>query len=493
MKELAMKFRKYALLAAPLTIIPAVAAFGAEPSSNQPPAKAPEVGSCDRYGPDFIYIPRAQTCIHVGGMVLVQGQYNPGHDIYNVATGKVTQLAGAQDTAGSEVRARLDIDSRTESPWGTLQSVLWLRANNMEGLRNEAASTQFTPSINPGGNSLTSVVMERAYVKLAGLSAGVDADKFSTMPAYMFGPAIGVGFPNGVKQIAYRYDFGAGFSSTVALESKADFAGNTVTAGDGATLGPSVVPYATSVQYANQWNSSAVLIGTLRNDADWGFVQGNVAVAENTINGTTLTSVYNPLATPTGYPAWAAGFSARYLMPFIAPGDEFRFQSTFTQGIIGLVASSGSLNNYSDFYMSRGVGGIITVPQNMIPTAVTATGAVTSVGQSSAYNVVGMYTHYWSPEWRSNADVGYMQISMPKAYSTGVGAGLNTQAGNAHLLVTGVNLIWSPNQLWDIGVELDYLHLTQSIQNPDAAFVAAGMPGLKGDALTAIVRLDRVF
>jgi hypothetical protein len=84
-----------------------------------------------------------------------------------------------------------------------------------------------------------------------------------------------------------------------------------------------------------------------------------------------------------------------------------------------------------------------------------------------------------------------MQIFMPKAYSTGVGAGLNTQAGNASLLITGVNLIWSPNQMWSTGIELDYLHLTQSIQNPDAAFVAAGMPGLKGDGVAVSFRLDR--
>jgi Porin subfamily len=488
-----MSFSKYALLAAPLTFLPAIAAHGAEPSSNQPPAKAQKVGPCDRYGRDYIYVPGVDTCFHIGGVVGIETQYLPGHDIYNVATGQVSQRASAQATMGMGVLARINLETRKETSWGSLESMISVRGIVGDGVRSfKAPSSEFMTSYAAAGySSSATVVTERAYVKLAGLTAGLDYDRFSTIPPYMFGPTIGGNFVAGVKQVAYRYDFGAGFSSTVALESKGDMAGNTVIAGDGATLGPSVVPYATSVQYTNQWDNSTVLVGNLRNDAKWGFIQGNVAVAKNTINATTLTSAYNPLNTPTGYPAWAAGFSARYLMPFIAPGDEFRFQSAFTQGIIGLVASTGSTNDYTDFFMSRGVGGIITVPQNMIPTAVTATGAVTSVGQSSAYNVVGMYTHYWSPEWRSNADVGYMQIFMPKAYSTGVGADLNTQAGNASLLITGVNLIWSPNQMWSTGIELDYLHLTQSIQNPDAAFVAAGMPGLKGDGVAVSFRLDR--
>jgi hypothetical protein len=180
-------------------------------------------------------------------------------------------------------------------------------------------------------------------------------------------------------------------------------------------------------------------------------------------------------------------------MPFIAPGDEFRFQTTYTHGIIGLAADAGSYNDYSDFYMSRGAGGIISVPQNMIPTRVTASGTVTSVGEIGAFDVVGMYTHYWSPHFRSNADIGYLQTYVPTAYASGASTGLNTQAGNVHLLVTGANLIWSPLKNLDIGVELDYLHLTQSIQNPDSAYTAAGMPGLNGDALTLIGRVSRLF
>jgi hypothetical protein len=490
-----MRVSTYALLAAPLVIIQATAAYGAETTAKQPPVIA-SVGdsvACDAYGPGFVSLADVSTCIRIGGLVRVLEQYNPGHSVYNVATGKVSQLASAQDTSGMEVRGRIDLDSRTETAWGTLQTVIWLRGTNTDGLRNAAAATQFSPSITPGNNGATSIIMERAYVKFAGVTAGVGSENFSTIPDYMYGPAVYAGFPNGVKQVAYTSDSGGGFSSTIALESKDDMGGNNVTAGDGSPLGPSVVPYATAVQYSDQLDNTAVLIGTLRDDAKWGFIQGNVALANNTINGTTLTSTYNPLNSPKSSLAWAAGFSVRYLMPSIAPGDEFRFQFAFDNGLIGLIKSAGSLNDFSDATMKRGIGGVITVPQNMIPTAVTATGVVTGVGQSTSYGVMGMYTHYWSPQWRTNADAGYMQIFMPKALSTGVGAGLNTQAGNANVFVGGANLIWSPAKGWDIGAELDYMYMAQGIQNPDAAFVAAGSPGLKGDAATLILRLNRIF
>jgi len=511
-----MGFNKYVLLALPLAIAPTVVAYGAEQIGKQPPAGAvvdgegaakssrqpppakatsEEAGLCDQYGPEFIAIPRMDTCIHVGGLVRINSQYVPGRDVYNVATGKVSQRANAQDTTGLSVRAHLILDARTDTGWGALQSFINVRTTVGDGLRNfTSPSSEFATSISPGGNSATtSVILERAFVKFGGLTAGVGNDNFSTIPPYMFGPVIGELFGTGVKQIAYTHNFGGGFSGTVALESKGDFAGNTVIPGNSLPLGPSVVPYATSVQYNNQLDSSAALIGNLRNDADWGFLQSSFGFAKNAVNAQTLTSAYDPLVGPTSALGWGAGVSGRYLMPFVAPGDEFRFQLSFTRGIMGLVAGLGSLNDYNDPMMKRGIGGIITVPQNMIPTTVTANGTVTSISESSAYSATVMYTHYWSKEWRSNADVGYMQVIMPKAYSNGSGAGLNTQEGNAHLLVAGANLIWAPSRLWDIGVEVDYLRLAQSIQNPDAAFVAAGMPGLKGDVWSVAARLQRRF
>jgi hypothetical protein len=428
-------------------------------------------------------------------MIRFLAEYTPGHDVYNLATGKISQKAGTQDTSGVEVRGRIDIDARTETPYGTIQSVLWLRGINQDGLRNTATSTEFVPAIVAGGNATTTVTMERGYVNFAGLTAGVNVENFTTFPDYMFGPVIYGGFTNGVKQLAYTYAFGGGISGTLALEAKSDMGGNVVNAGNGSPLGTSLVPYATSVQYNNQLDSEAVLVGNIRDDAKWGFIQANFALTKNTINGTTLNSTYSPLNDPTSSLGWAAGFSLRYLMPFVAPGDEFRFQAAYDNGLIGLVKSAGSLNDVSDATMKRGIGGIITVPQNMIPTTVTAAGVVTGVGQSTSYSAVGMYTHYFSPEWRTNFDVGYMQLFMPTAYSNGVAAGLNTQEGNARLFGAGINLIWSPgaSRNLDIGIELDYVNLVQSIQNPSAAFIAAGQPGLKGDALTAIFRINRLF
>ncbi|HUZ67584.1 MAG TPA: hypothetical protein VMU56_07970, partial [Beijerinckiaceae bacterium] len=126
--------------------------------------------------------------------------------------------------------------------------------------------------------------------------------------------------------------------------------------------------------------------------------------------------------------------------------------------------------------------------QNLVATH--ATGAVGGVtfGTTNSWAVGGIFTHYWSPTWRTNLAAGYQRIDVPTADAT-----VGLQLGNANLYELGSNLIWAPTKNFNIGVEIDYLHLSQTLQNPTAAFVAAGEPGLSGNNWSGKLRLEREF
>ena len=484
------KLVKSLLLAAPATIVAIAVAQAADLPANRA-APVAYVRVCDAYGSGFFYIPGTDTCLRVGGYVRFEMRYQPGHDIYNVSTGLRSQVAASEDTTGMEVRGRIDVDARTQTNWGTVQTVVHLRGANADGVRAEAGATQFTPAILPGGNKSTVLTMERAYIRFAGLTAGVSSENFVTMPSYMYGPATKAGFPNGIKQLAYTATFGGGFSSTIAIESKGDFFANATTAGDGAINGG--VPYAYGVTYANRLESGYALVGNVRYDAKWGYFQINGATKDNTIDANTLgyggaTSTYNSLDGQTGRVGWAAGFSLRYNLPFIAPGDQFHFQFAYAHGFMGLVESTGSINNLSNSTgAARFLGGVQSVPSDIVATSA-AGGVVTSVGSPDAYQVYGLLTHYWSPTWRSNLQAGYLRITEPTA-----AASAGVQEGNANVYETGLNLIWSPVKNFDIGVEIDYEHLNQTIQNPTVAYVRNGSPGLREDGYMGTLRLERQF
>jgi Porin subfamily len=451
--------------------------------------------ACSAYGPGFFYMQATNTCLQVGGYFRFEEEYVPGHDIYNVATGKVSQAAGSEDTTGMEARGDIRVDARTPTPWGTVQIVISLRGTNTDGIRNSASETQFQTSVTPGGNGSTTVTMEAAYVHFLGFTVGVANENFNTMPAYMFGPTIYPGFPNGIKQFTYTGLFSDGISATLSAESKADMSANSATESD-ATFNPtdpSLVPYATGAQYSNNLASGVVLVGTLRDTQSWGFAQVGGGVTNNTISGTTLTSTFNPLQDPKSYTGWVAGFSTLNYLPFIAPGDEFRTEAEYEVGLLGLLRSPGGLNDNNDAIMKRYLGGVIAVPQDIIPTRVTSSGAVTSAEQSSGFGGMAMYTHYWSKRWRTNADAGFYEVLMPTAHANGTGAGLNTQEGNASSFAGGANLIWSPVRNFDIGGEFSYMWINQKIQNADAAYIAAGEPGRHESGLAYLFRIQRNF
>ncbi|HWG05874.1 MAG TPA: porin, partial [Beijerinckiaceae bacterium] len=349
------------LLLGSAAVLTATAMAQAADLPSRKAAPVQYVKICDAYGAGFFYIPGTDTCLRIGGYVRAEYDFSPGQSIRSASTGAVTQIGSAQDQTGMEMRGRIDVDARTQTAWGTVQTVVHLRAANTDGLRTTPATSNFLTAYTPVGNSNSALTMERGFIRFAGLTAGVGSENATTMPSYMYSSNVYAGFPNGIKQLAYTATFGGGFSATIAAESQGDFGYDKPSTGS--LVAPSLVPTSEGGQYVNQWDTGYELVGNVRYDASWGYIQlaglaGNDSLGCTTSaaspTGQVCTNApgfssagYNALVGPTKIGQWGFMGSFGVKLPMIAPGDEFHFQAGYGHGFIGAVISTGGLSDLS--------------------------------------------------------------------------------------------------------------------------------------------------
>ena len=443
---------------------------------------------CSGYGDGFFMIPGTDTCLRVGGNVRYDTHYAPGKAIINPANGLVSQVAGNQDTFGNEVRGVMSVDGRTASPFGTVQTFVRWRLTVTDGIRATSGvgnfQTSYVPQIGKTGNTL-----ERAYIRFGGLAVGLIDDEFSPVPSFLIMGNVMPGFTNGVKGATYTYVFGGGWSVTGALQSRYDFAydGNTANA-----VAPSAVATANNSSYVNTPTTGLNAVAVIRNEGSWGMAQISGAIGNNSTS-TAPNSANNLLLGAQTYGSWAIGATLNVKLPQIAQGDQIWAMATYGKGMLGEVTSNSASTLMTDSSNKRMFGGVQRLDSNLVPTTVTAAGGPLTYGQESAWMLFGLFQHWWTPSLRSNFAAQYVSLLPPTAIANGAGAGLNTQNGKATVWGVNANLVWSPIRQFDIGVEVEYGQMKNSIQNAPAAFVAAGSPGLKVDNWGSKVRLQRNF
>jgi len=536
-----MKLVKSLLLGSTAALTAAAGAQAADlPSRKAAPVEYVKI--CDAYGAGFFYIPGTDTCLRVGGYVRAEYDYTPGQSIVSandvllapktsattgvVTTGgTITALAGAvtqvgadQDQVGMEIRGRIDIDGRTQTSYGTVQTVVHLRMADTNGIRATASSTNFVTAFVPQTCTSAGTTLERAYIRFAGFTFGVGSENATTMPSYMYSSNVYAGFPNGMPQLAYTATFGGGFSATAAVEDINSF--GYVRPGAGTGAAPSTVVTSSTAVWIGQWDTNFELVGNVRYDASWGYIQlagliGNdsagCAASTASPTGQICSASNNLLLGPTKYGEYGLMGSFGVKLPMIAPGDEFHAQVGYGNGFIGAVESAGSFNDLSDASNKRVLGGVIRSDSNLVPTLVSSTGAIEQYGLTKSWGIYGIFTHYWTPNWRSNVAAGYWDVTPPTASANATAttagncvqtvgaiepatcAGLNTQWGHGDAFQLSGNIIWSPAANFDIGLDVEYLNIHSVLQNPNPAFVAAGEPGLSENGLIYHLRVERTF
>jgi hypothetical protein len=456
--------------------------------------------------------------VRLGGYVRAEYQYVPAKRVYNVVDGTevtlnsvaaaATQTGGVQaggtpadlqDTTGSEIRGRIDVDVRTPTAMGAARTFVRLRAANTSGIRNTTINNgiwngrgstfaSYGPGYVMATGSATGIALESASVQWAGFTFGIAPENYAMMPSQAYNANPWTGFPNGMKQIAYTARMGGGLSATLAIEDRRDLSSN----------GSSVI-HTPSAGYA--------LVGNIRLDQSWGFAaihgmatnnsyardaNGNAIVAtwDNTFLGGYNNANSVTIADTATRSAYAIGATVSFKLPMIAPGDQVWLTANYSDGMLSALLSDGGLSNVNTAANRRLLGGVVRADWNIVAVdgALTGTlGTATEVRNVTGWNVAGAFTHFWATNWRSNFSAGYVQINPPTQTSG------NTAWGRGSLQLYTASLVYSPVRNLDIGLETQYANLSNRLQNPTAAFVAAGSPGLNESNWTTKLRVERSF
>ena len=406
-------------------------AFAADlPSRKAAPVAYVKI--CDVYGRGFYYIPGSNTCLRVGGRVRVEYGYRRAQNTYKLpATGGsgTTSSARLFDTLGWKARAYVNMDARTQTAWGTVQTVFSLAVRSRSGLFNGGNNSK------AGGNTTASVQLYAAYIRFAGFTFGRAPHTFSSGPGFLFyhtnysgGGAIGA------LQLTYTAVFGGGFSATISLQDKNDFGQQRATfiGGTGA-IAPNRVPN---------------LVLTLRVGQGWGHfrVAGAIGQNKNTNNGAT--------GTTRDKGGWAVGADAR--INLMGRGTALWVSAAYADGLLDY-ATGGNQANGSFAKDGRVTGGFLPSNANVIASAGCATAGGVCVMQTwKAWRAMIALSHRWTSTLRSNFALSYMSQTAPSnARLLGVP---NSQSWQA-----SANIVWSPAKRFDIGLEVYYASIRHSL------------------------------
>jgi hypothetical protein len=511
-----MTLTKSLLLGSAAALLAAAGAQAADlPSRKSAPVEYVRV--CDAYGAGFYWIPGTDTCLKIGGRVRIDTWYTPAKNAVTLrsaggpnfagnplgATYSGTNIAPFQsangvDQLGWYARGLLMMDARTQSAWGTVQTVVTLRLAVQTGL---AQTSPFGSTAAPAAG-LTGATIEAAYIRFAGFTIGDAASNFTFLPPYQYHSMFTPGFPNGIRQLAYTATFGGGFSATVALENRGDLSASTTANSLGASPASFTGPLftgATATAVGPQ--RLPALVGNLRVDQGWGSAMLSGAVLQNTANFATpainaVTNGLGPLMTKTG---WAVGFGFKINLPMLAAGDQFNGWIGYSNGALDYVGFANI--NENSAVTANFLGGYLRGDRNMTIYCVTAACAPGSE-TTKAFNLAGMFTHYWTPSLRSNLIASWIRITPGSVtQNTDWTNGGLSQATAWNIMH---NIVWSPVRNFDIGLEVSYARLQQNLTGlslvggvPRAPLCTVANPqclaSISSNNWTGRVRVERTF
>ena len=475
---------------------------------------------CSAYGAGFFYIPGTDTCIRLSGRARLDIGYQPTD----------SRSGGNGDTTGYIGLARINVDARTQTAYGTLRAFTRIqfasRTGSTGGLRSgtqERIGSAFSATgQDQFGRAQQFVNTDKAFIQFAGLTAG-RASSFFDFYAHDFEFA-GATLNSDVQStnlLAYSTKFGEGFSATISLEDPT-FRRNTIysqtyVVGGGVAAAPSPILVGAGGginTFQNfdvaQRNRMPDFVGVLRYDAAWGSAQISAAVKEvnvgNTIAGTTALAAapgFGGFSAITERPSneygWAVQGGVKINTPFIAPGDTLYLQGAYGEGSTLYTGYSSYNGSYTS--VASTINGAAFDPFMSDATLNPFTG---KIELSTSFTVVGSFLHYWSPEWRSAVFGSYGELSFARGAraanaaafqttgATGQFTGVPGQVSfdvspvlrDTYQIVAGASLIWSPVKDLDIGVEGFYTKVgvqngrvvdrTQSSGTVNAANIASG-------------------
>jgi hypothetical protein len=431
---------------------------------------------CDAFGAGFFYIPGTDTCLKLGGRVRADYGFSTPQDLYSRGaldgtTGVKTNTLGTSRHAvasyGFHTRGRVDIDARTPTAWGTVQTVASLRLSRDSGIYKEVG-----PALSDNKASPT---LEAAYIRFAGFTFGVAKDNFSFMPSTFYGAGHWGSFANGAKQLAYTAVLGGGLSATLAVQDMSDTtAKGVIAAGFG-------VPATTTYSY----NNMPQINGRIDLDQGWGTasLMGAVGKAVGV----------DPLATyDTDKTIYAVGAGLKLNLPMIAKGDVLFLNAAYANGMTEYTTNWSSFKS-SD--VKRNVGGFVVTQPSWIYSK-DALGNP-NIETLKSWDLAAVFTHYWTPTIRHSFLASYGRVD-GTASSKAVTFGATGAFGDATVWNVGTQVAWLPVRNFQIGVEVLYASVTQDVRRTvvNPGLFASGATAVTSENegnFTGRMRVERTF
>jgi Porin subfamily len=505
---------------------------------------------CDAYGAGFFYIPGTETCLRIGGLVLgefrgfdpsysIAGQSFYGNGIAPAHSGltpaipsglgyipSVSQYTNARsrDATSFNALGRAELDSRTQSPYGTVRA--FLRVDSYYGSGGNSAtgslgSLSNTFNTTAGSSSQRdTTILNKAFIQFAGLTAGYAQSMFDFYAdAYNYNNLRGSNAT--IALLAYTATFGDGFSATLSAEDQASrraAIGSTV-AGTATAAGgilPVTINGITATSFQAQPAGSRVpdIVGNLRVDQPWGAAQLTAAAHQNDASLFGASALTTPAATVApstpayAYPALTSnsyGFAVQggiqLNADYLSPGDKLWLEAAYEKGAFGYIAGNNLGFNYGAVNQNRYAGSGFhpsdySAGWNVQPNSDCVFTGSGSCEQQSGWDITGAYKHYWLPTLASAVYGSYMEVHYSGDALAGFGGGVgisNIKEGRI-----GTNLVWTPLKGFDIGAEFMYVHLNQTRPAglaPDAVLNAAGLPSFQANTnqYEGRLRVQRAF
>ena len=434
-----------------------VAVAGAQAADLPVKAKNYEyVRICSAYGAGFFYIPGTDTCLKIGGRVRaeyrglsVEGKFT-GTGTNRVATGGPIGHTKYIDndttqTTGFRTRARIDLDARTATEYGTLRTYIRLQTTHNSGAYNGYGESRTTE-------------LDRAFVQFLGFTAGRTVSFFDFSEGTNYAT---LRFSDGevTDLLAYTATFGNGFSFTLSIEDPT-FRGqtgygayDTYSAG-GYWIGP--------VFEADLAQRSQIpdVVAAFRVDQAWGSLQLSAAMHQNT-----LTKRYYDwvVGRPDADEEWgfAVGLGAKINMDFLSPGDYFWLNATYADGALSYMGLHDSEGSGSGLRGNR-LRNVAAFGAHYIDGAGNTTYRMSS-DTAEGWQVSAGFEHWWTPTFHTSIFGSYAKVdSIDASWEHGPGS---IAAGTAFSQTltpefeefrVGLQNVWTPVKGLDIGLEVLY-------------------------------------
>lgn len=380
---------KHARLMSALALVSASSASALAADLPVKAAQVAYVKQCAAFGDGFYYVPGTDTCLRLGGYTRAEGYYNTYTD-YPSANNKTYSIG----------LFGLIMDARTNTDYGVLRSYMDLRFmwRTSDPWSDGPNTAQFTPW--------------NVYIQFGNFTFGyaqsffdfyANANVLGTDPAT-------IGDDVRTPLIAYTYEFGDGWSTTLALEDAATRQSG-INASDPA--GEDVLEnYQAGVR-------SPDFVANLGQTGDWGQFQISGALHQVLAMTPTTAGAFYPGASSTGTWGYALQAGLKFNLPFIAEEDSLYLQSAYVNGAVsylGLVNPSGNFAPPDAYINANG-----------------------SLSKVSGWNFTAQFLHNWNDSWQSAFFGGYAKFDLNDAIAqVSYGA---TSGTNYNL---GANLTWTP-------------------------------------------------